>query len=84
MGIGCTSILLIGYSQADADYLLASTYVDLAFIPWDTALMNMIPDLDERAKRLYPNYSAWHARVCARPSVETVTRLRQEAMVVKS
>jgi glutathione S-transferase len=40
----------------------------------------MIPDLDERAEKLYPNYLAWYKRVHARPSVTKTLQLKREAM----
>jgi glutathione S-transferase len=57
-----------------------STYADIAFISWEVTIRNMIPDLDERAERLYPNYLAWFNRVGARPSVKRALQLKSEAM----
>ncbi|KAF2832833.1 URE2 protein [Ophiobolus disseminans] len=64
------------------EYLVGNriTYADIAFVSWEVTIRKMIPDLDERAERLYPNYLAWFRRVSARPSVKRTLKLKSEAM----
>jgi glutathione S-transferase len=51
----------------------SSTYADVAFIPWNTAvpIMGNIwrkSDIENK----YKNYMAWHQRLLARPAVAKI------------
>jgi glutathione S-transferase len=51
-----------------------STYVDLAFVPWDRLIDVISKDLvvESDAEKKYPNFFAWHNRLLARPAVKKV------------
>lgn len=55
-----------------ADVAAYSTYADLVFIPWDTVVKGVLPDVWESydVEKKYPNFVAWHARLMDRPSVK--------------
>lgn len=59
---------------------LSSKYADIAFLSWELTIRNIIPDLDERTEKMYPNYFAWFRRVGARESVKRVLQMKSEAM----
>ncbi|KAI5921602.1 URE2 protein [Camillea tinctor] len=65
------------------EYLVGNkiTYADIAFIPWDTYVMENLPEFNiaEKAKA-YPNYIAWYNRIQAHPVVAKCKKLRDEAM----
>ena len=60
------------------------TIADLAFVNWDLSLdMSMKGDQDAatavQREKLYPNWAAWHKRVTARPAVQRMMKMFQEA-----
>lgn len=58
-----------------------STIADLAFVPWDLGLPNILeggPEVD--FEKEYPAYFAWNARVLERPAVKKALADRMEAM----
>lgn len=57
------------------EYLVGDkfTYADLAFIPWNTLITpieGVYPEWE--TEKNYPNYTAWHARMVARPAVKKI------------
>lgn len=61
--------------------LLPSTYVDIAFFPWNNLISWIFDDqtatLVPEAK--YPNFWAWHKRVMDLPSVQAALAVRDKA-----
>ena len=60
------------------------TLADLAFIPWDNMLDKIMMNDPEAAtteqrETLYPNWSAWRARVLERPAVQKMMDIQKEA-----
>lgn len=44
------------------------TYADLAWVPWDSYVPALMPELD--VDKEFPIYAAWHKRVTERPVVK--------------
>ncbi|KAL7953033.1 hypothetical protein V8C34DRAFT_309541 [Trichoderma compactum] len=68
------------------EYLVGDkiTLTDLAYIPWDLALNNIILGNEESAtaegrKKLWPNWFAWHNRVLQRPSMQKMLAIQKKA-----
>jgi glutathione S-transferase len=60
------------------------TIADLAFVNWDLTLDDGLNgDQDaatmEQREKLYPNWAAWHRRLIARPSVQRMMEMQEEA-----
>jgi glutathione S-transferase len=60
------------------------TIADLAFVNWDLTLdIGLKGDAEaataEQREKLYPNWTAWHRRVIARPAVQKMMKAFQEA-----
>jgi len=51
-------------------------------VTWDLLLPWIFGDEFEKLdiEKTYPNYFAWNAKLMARPAVQKVAKLRQEAM----
>jgi hypothetical protein len=60
--------------------MLLSKYADIATISWEVTIRNRIPDLDDQAEKLHPNYLTWFKRVGDRPSVKKTLQSKSEAM----
>jgi glutathione S-transferase len=60
------------------------TIADLAFVNWDLTLDVGLKGDEEAAtaeqrEKLYPNWTAWHKRVVARPAVQRMIKMYGEA-----
>ena len=60
------------------------TIADLSFVNWDLTLdVSMKGDEEaattEQREKLYPNWAAWHKRLTARPAVQRVIKMYEEA-----
>lgn len=81
-------LMVLDKALAGKQYLVGdkATVADLSFLPWDV----MVPWFfgDEYAsldiEKKYPNYSAWRARLLARPAVQKVFAAKQEIMAKSS
>lgn len=59
---------------------MPNTYADIAFYSWEVTVLHFLPDLDERAEKLYLDYLAWFKHVGARLAVQKILQLKSEAM----
>lgn len=66
------------------EYLVGEkpTIADLSFVPWDLALdAIMIGDEEaatvEARQKLWPNWAAWHSRLCQRAAVQKMITIQK-------